>query len=89
MDVDQIVPRTREVAVELAREYFRVGLSPAAAALLEGVEEYAVPRAASGEELRELDASLAAILEGGLRGHSVSLLDLGAAGAVPPDPSPP
>lgn len=61
--------KTRELAVELSREQLRVTLSAAAAAALDGISEYVVPLDATDEELRNLDAALAVIFEGGKRGR--------------------
>jgi|GEM_PF-4814416 len=66
---DQLNHRTREVAVELSRPLVRVSLSPAAAAALDEITEYVVPLQATHEELRDLDAALSVIFEGGNRGR--------------------
>lgn len=75
MVVDQINYKTREIAVELSRDELRVSVSPAVAAQLDGVTEYTVPLAISEVELRDLDAALSAIFEGGGRGRFESRLD--------------
>lgn len=66
---DQSVHKTRDVAVELSPQQLRVRLSPAAAAALDGIAEYVVPLKGTDEELRELDAALSVIFEGGSRGR--------------------
>lgn len=71
MVVDQVNHNTREVAVELFRNELRVSLSPTAAVHLDGITEYTVPLAATDDELRELDAALSVIFEGGNRGSYV------------------
>jgi hypothetical protein len=75
MVLDQINHKTREVAVELSRDELRVTVSPAAAAHLDGVTEYSVPLAVTEVELRDLDAALSAIFEGGCRGRYDSRLE--------------
>lgn len=75
MVLDQINHKTREVAVELAHDKLRVTVSPVAAAQLDGITEYTVPLALPTDELRELDAALSAIFEGGHRGRYESRLD--------------
>jgi hypothetical protein len=74
MVLDQVNHKTREVVVELSRKELRVTMSPDAAAQLDGITEYTVPLAATEDELRELDAALSAIFEGGSRGRYESLL---------------
>jgi hypothetical protein len=68
MVIDQVNHKTRELTVELSRRELRVSLSPGAAAYLDGNTEYTVPLKAADEELRELDAALSVIFEGGNRG---------------------
>jgi hypothetical protein len=69
MVLDQINHKTREVAVVLAREELKVSLSRAAAARLDGITEYTVPLALAEDQLRDLDATLSVIFEGGSRGR--------------------
>ena len=73
MVVDQVNHETREVAVELSREQLRLTLSAAAAAQLDGITEYNIPLAVTDRELRELDAALSVIFEGGGRGQYIRL----------------
>jgi len=69
MVLDQVNYKTREVAVELSRDELRVTVSPAVATRLDGITEYKVPLAATEDELREIDAALSVIFEGGSRGR--------------------
>jgi hypothetical protein len=69
MVIDQVNHKTREVEVELSRERLTVSLSPAVAAHLDGITEYVVPLTGTDQELRELDAALSVIFEGGNRGR--------------------
>ena len=69
MVIDQVNYKTREVTVELSRDQLRINLSPYAAAHLDGVTEYTVPLAAGDDQLRDLDAALSVIFEGGIRGR--------------------
>jgi hypothetical protein len=61
MVVDQVVHRTAEVAAELHPDMLVIGLSPSAAASLDGIVAYVVPLSVDAEELRALDAALATI----------------------------
>jgi hypothetical protein len=63
------------VAVELSRDELRLTVTPAVAARLDGITEYTVPLVATETELRELDAALSAIFEGGYRGRYDSRLE--------------
>ncbi len=75
MVLDQIIHKTREVAVTLSRDELRVTVSPDAAAHFDGITDYTVPLAASEVELRELDEALSAIFEGRRRGRNDSRLE--------------
>ncbi len=71
MVIDQVNYKTPEVAVALSPCELRVNLSPGAAAHLDEITEYVVPLNGNEKELRELDAALSVIFEGGKRGSYV------------------
>lgn len=71
MVYDQIAHRTGDVGVELRSDQFRLTLSEAAAAELDGTTEYVVPLAASPEQFAELDRALRVIFDGKHGGHYV------------------
>ena len=74
MVYDQIAHKTGDVEVELRPHQFRLTLSEAAAAELDGTTEYVVPLAASAEQLAELDEALRVIFDGKHGGRYVRRL---------------
>ena len=71
---DQIACKTGDVEVELRPDQFRLTLSEAAAAELDGVTEYVVPLSATAEELARLDEALQVIFDGKHGGRYVRRL---------------
>jgi hypothetical protein len=74
MVYDQIVYKTADVEVELRPDQFRLTLSDAASAELDGTSEYVVPLSATAEQLMELDEALKVIFDGEHGGRYVRRL---------------
>ena len=74
MVYDQIAHKTGDVEVELRREQFRLTLSEAAAAELDGTTEYVVPLSATPEQVAQLDRALQVIFDGKHGGRYVRRL---------------
>ncbi|MFL6261142.1 MAG: hypothetical protein ACJ76Y_15690 [Thermoanaerobaculia bacterium] len=64
MVYDQVALKTGDVEVELSPDRFRLTLSEAAAAELDGTTEYVVPLSATAEQLAQIDEALNVIFDG-------------------------